>query len=253
MKINCNQIVEKYLLNQNPLYSFNLPLSILITIIVFGFAKANKWSENSYINQILIPLVTLLLSLVVIDLIARCMINKNKKNEMAQLCAAWMNNPSNKGKVDFLFDSYESFSNQNKESSDEESNNDSDNTKEENIESFTSYTGQPMNKKVDYENNVNTTKNLTMDLSTGQPYNSVHNLIDEIPNLAPAPLQSVDYNAECIQNSNCCNICSGGKDGNVCNLVAPIPGPQWMPQTAENVQNRLKNNDYTKNSCPLNL
>ena len=33
------------------------------------------------------------------------------------------------------------------------------------------------------------------------------------------------------------------------NLVAPIPGPTWLPQSAESVQNRLKNGIYTASKC----
>ena len=62
MDINCEQVAEKYLLNQNPLYAFSFPLSILIAIIVFGISKAYELSDNSYINQILVPILALLLT-----------------------------------------------------------------------------------------------------------------------------------------------------------------------------------------------
>ena len=32
-------------------------------------------------------------------------------------------------------------------------------------------------------------------------------------------------------------------------LIVTIPGPQWLPQSAEAVQNRLKNNNYTEGKC----
>jgi hypothetical protein len=60
MNINCEKIVESFLLNKNPLYVFNFPISLIISIIVFGFATTNKWSNNSYILQILIPIVVLI-------------------------------------------------------------------------------------------------------------------------------------------------------------------------------------------------
>jgi hypothetical protein len=52
---------------------------------------------------------------------------------------------------------------------------------------------------------------------------------------------------KCLLNSSCNVLCSG--EGNPCNLVAPIPGPQWQPQSAEAVQQRLINKDYTKAYC----
>ena len=235
MQINCERIVEKYLLNQNPLYAFNIPLSILIAIIVFGIAKANNWSKNSYINQILIPIVSFLLSIVIIDMLSRVMIDNSKKQEFVQLCKVWMNDSNIKNNLldknidmDFILNSNENFT--------------------QNQENFTSYDGRPLNKETDYENNVNTKRNLTMDLSSKeQPIDSVHELVSEIPNYAPSPLQYVKFDGSCIKNSDCCSICSG--EGNPCNLISPIPGPQWMVQSSATVQNKLKNNNYTQAKC----
>jgi len=236
MQINCERIVEKYLLNQNPLYAFNIPLSILIAIIVFGIAKANDWSKNSYINQILIPIVSFLLSIVVIDMVSIAMIDNSKKQEFVQLCKVWMNGPNIKNNIldknvdmDFILDSNEKFT--------------------QNQEHFTSYDGRPLNKEVDYENNVNTKRNLTMNLSGDQKIDSVHDLVSEIPNISPGSLEYVKYDSECIQASNCCSLCSGSKNENPCNLHAPVPSSMWLPQSAANVANRLKNNNYTQAKC----
>ena len=78
----------------------------------------------------------------------------------------------------------------------------------------------------------------------------VESLLDEIPNMSPFPLESHPNGNMCIQNSNNCNLCSGSNQ-NPDNLVAPIPGPQWMPQSAEYVQNRLVNNNYSASVCPI--
>jgi phosphate/sulfate permease len=235
MQINCERIVEKYLLNQNPLYAFNIPLSILIAIIVFGIAKANDWSKNSYINQILIPIVSFLLSIVVIDMVSRAMIDNSKKQEFVQLCKVWMNDSNIKNNIldknidmDFILNSNEKFT--------------------RNQEHFTSYDGRPLNKEVDYENNVNTKRNLTMNLSSKeQPIDSVHELVSEIANINPGSLEYIKYDSSCIKNSDCCSICSG--DGNPCNLISPIPGPQYLPRTAKAIQSSLVNNNYTQAKC----
>ena len=64
MEIDCDAIVERYLLIKNPIYTFSFPISILLAIIVFGIMKAYNYSDNTYINQILIPFTTLLVSMV---------------------------------------------------------------------------------------------------------------------------------------------------------------------------------------------
>ena len=71
MHINCEKLVETYLLNQNPLYTFNFPIALIISIIVFGISVHYKWSNNSYILQILIPISVLLLSIMLLDMIAK--------------------------------------------------------------------------------------------------------------------------------------------------------------------------------------
>jgi len=54
----------------------------------------------------------------------------------------------------------------------------------------------------------------------------------------------------CVGNTKSTNgdLCSGS-DSNPGNIVAPIPGPQWLPQNAETVQRRLTTNNFTKNRC----
>jgi hypothetical protein len=80
--------------------------------------------------------------------------------------------------------------------------------------------------------------------------NKVIDPMCKIPNISPAPIKFNNYsNAKCIQPSNCCSLCSQPGNNNPCNLIAPVPGPQWIPETAKTVQNNLKNNIYTPSKC----
>jgi hypothetical protein len=57
-----------------------------------------------------------------------------------------------------------------------------------------------------------------------------------------------EYTGECLLPTTDCNFCSGGTpppEG----LTVVIPGPQWMPETAQFVQERLKNGNYTAAKC----
>ena len=48
-----------------------------------------------------------------------------------------------------------------------------------------------------------------------------------------------------------CNpICSGNNE-NPCNLQTPSPGPQWQPQSASTVQDRLNNGKFVPNFCTI--
>jgi phosphate/sulfate permease len=223
MEINCETAVEKYLLNQNPLYAFSFPLALLVSIIIFGIAKAYKWSDNSYINQILIPILAFLLTMVLIDVISRMMIKKEDKVRLVELCKSLMNNPSSKDHplLSKMLNNYKEKSN---------------------IESFSS--GDFSIKDNIMHNNLMSNKETAVSNSKNMPIDP----ICEIPNIIPYPLEAKSNGSTCIQNSNCCSLCSGTND-NPCNIISPIPGPQWLPSSAETVQNNLKNNIYTPSKC----
>jgi len=86
MDKNCNELVEKYILYENPLYVFSFPISLLVGIIFFGISQAYDWSKNSYVNQILIPIAAILLTMVLIDVISRLMISKKEKKVLVNKC-----------------------------------------------------------------------------------------------------------------------------------------------------------------------
>lgn len=230
MEINCEQIVENYLLNKNPLYAFSFPLSILISIVMFGVSKAYKWSENSYINQILIPILTFLLSMVLLDIISRLMISNNEAVKLVQLCKLWMHDPSVKNHpiLSKMIDMNEV-------------------SKYNNVENFT-IQDNSYNFNINEENNREEVKNKILEERKNISVSNVESPVSELLNISPSPLEYKKENALCIESSSECNLCSGS-NSNPSNLISPIPGPKWLPQTAEAVQNRLKNNDYTKGSC----
>ena len=237
--MDCDKIVEKYLLIQNPLYTFSFPISVLVAIIVFGIAKAYNWSNNSYINQILIPILALLITMILIDLISRLMINKENKFKLVELCKIWMHDPKVKGNPMLK--------------------NRIDMNKVVNykIESFTDNQETTMNLSKQNGENMHNKHNMNIHNMNNKHNMNIHNmnnqpspLIDEIPNVSPFPLESRPNGNMCIENSNGCNLCSGS-DQNPDNIVSPIPGPQWLPQNAEYVQNRLMNNNYTASVCPI--
>lgn len=240
MDIDCSQIIQNYLLNQNPLYAFSFPLSILIAIIVFGISKTYKWSDNSYINQILIPIVTFLLVMVLIDLISRAMLSKEKVDMLVNKCkyiAFKQNLPTHE----------EGFTS-----------NEGDFNLSQEGDFNLSQEGFTSNKELESTDNPympdhsNPVPINLDDMNLNESKEKISDSLDIIPNIEPSPLEFNSFkDAMCVQPSNCCSLCSDSPNSNPCNLIAPIPGPQWIPQSAESVQNRLKNNDYTKAICPI--
>ena len=219
---NCKILAETHLLNQNPLYAFNFPIALLVGIVFFGLSKAFKWSSNSYINQILIPIVAFLLTMVIIDVISRLMISKQEKETIMAQCMMTKENFANKmmekplKKMMSETEEYESFNN------------------------MLMVAAESPSANVILEENIKIKE-------------AIESPTTDYTSYSPMPLESKDFSgAKCIEPSNSISLCSGsGPETNPYHLVTAIPGPQWLPQTAAAVQERLKNNDYSAAQCKL--
>ena len=241
---NCKILAETHLLNQNPLYAFNFPIALLVGIVFFGLSKAFKWSSNSYINQILIPIVAFLLTMVIIDVISRLMISKQEKETIMAQCMMTKENFANKmmekplKKMMSETEEYESFANK--------------------------MMAKPMKKMMSETEEYESFNNMLMVAAESPSANvileenikikeAIESPTTDYTSYSPMPLESKDFSgAKCIEPSNSISLCSGsGPETNPYHLVTAIPGPQWLPQTAAAVQERLKNNDYSAAQCKL--
>ena len=87
---DCSKVVESYLLYQNPFYAFSLPISLIIAIIVYGVCLSMKCTSNSYMLQIIIPIITMIIVNVVIEFVARVMLNKEEINQLTKTCVQYL-------------------------------------------------------------------------------------------------------------------------------------------------------------------
>ena len=233
-QLNCESLVREYLLNKNPIYQYKLPISILISIFVFTTIVNKKQIKNSYMLQIIIPMSVLILVNVLINVISNLMLSKDEMNKMRSLCQNWFSNTDIR-KHPILsrimdLDIIESYSGQTPKSINSLKNDILDITSEEE------------NKRKEYFTNSK-----KYDHMPGEEHEHLTNYVsDYVSDNVSDNVLPVETN-KCLLNSSCNVLCSG--EGNPCNLVAPIPGPQWQPQSAEAVQQRLINKDYTKAYC----
>jgi len=72
--------------------------------------------------------------------------------------------------------------------------------------------------------------------------------LNPIPDVCTSTM--VKNDDKCLFKSDMNSLCSGANT-NPNNLIAPIPGPQWMPQTAEAMQSEMAHNLYTPPTCPI--
>jgi len=240
MEINCEKIVEEYLLNKNPLYTFSFPLALLIAIVIFGISKAGKWSENSYINQILIPILAFLGTMVLIDIISRAMISGQERNILIKKCKIWMHDESVKSNplLNKIID-MNAVINYNEDAAIEKFT-----IQDNNIDNNAKY-----NKSI---RNIESIRDMqkVIDMTAREQRNNYKETIQvpisEIPNISPYPIkleEPINYEKCVGGNSQGVFLCSG-PDTQENPMHYPVPGPQWLPQSAHTVQTRLANNDY---------
>ena len=73
--------------------------------------------------------------------------------------------------------------------------------------------------------------------------------------VAPANADDKYYNVmderktSCFVGSGECSPLCSGAGGNPCNIVSPVPGPTWQPQSASKVQDRLNKGQYVPSTC----
>jgi len=235
---NCKILAETYLLNQNPLYAFNFPIALLVGIVFFGLSKAFKWSSDSYINQILIPVVAFLCTMVILDIISRLMISKSAKEAIVAQCASKENFANSMDKKKMMTAEEEEYTNPKLPMQ----------PPKKMIEGFNNMFVGPDNNYENKNSNENFNNIVEEQIRIRE---NIEAADVDYTSLKPMPIESKDFaGAKCIEPSNCLSLCSGsGAETNPCNLVTAIPGPQWLPETAATVQNRLVNNDYSAAKC----
>lgn len=260
--INCDMIVTNYLMNRNPIYKFRGPISILITLLVVGHSDKLKLSKNVYINQLVLPICVFFISMVLIDILTRILISKNSIDKLRMKCKQWLNDPTNKkmitnilGETEMLVNMNDVYNYDGKISSFAQVNNGKEQVKER--FEIVDHNMPNVNEGTDIENQDN---NKTVNLDDSRAYQYLRSIHSNkqiysatptgmgIDKLSLKPRLEEAFTDKCMLNNGCGYLCSGTGE-NKCNVVAPIPGPQWQPQTAATVQNRLNNGDYVPSKC----
>lgn len=263
---NCKLNMKYAIMNENAAFRLRYPISILISIIVSIVLKDFK-SVNRIIAHVLIPIVVFLLILFIIDISVRSLISKEDLRKAELKCDAITLNP-NKYKLNPENDTIKLESTYR------------DNIElHEDFESTSIYPPpkpkrsldklQNLHNYIKYNENRDSPNNISdiiqdSEYSSKVPENdkdSSSNDLDLYATLNPnveneiknSYTQSIDNLCSkkgcCLINNKCGTLCPG--PSNSCNVVAPIPGPQWQVQKASIVQDRLKNEIYTSSRCSL--
>lgn len=263
---NCRSKMNKYLMNKNTAYRLRIPISFLIAIVVSVFMKKASSLNNFFIAHVLIPIAVFLIVWFSIDIGVRNNVSKEKLNLLEEKCQSMLHQ-----------DKVEKFNNLMKKNhvSDEHNNPKVKKSKvnkhkvveeeHEKIHNLNNYVSsdshhlKPVNDEDVKVDNINRCTSNHMDEDKyAHPNTNNGNAIKRyysnfpLGNTYPpiSKLKSSTDSGCLLGKNNCSPLCSGtGK--NSCNIVAPIPGPQWQVQSANTVQNRLNKNIYVPSTCPL--
>ena len=255
---NCKYIVEDYLLGKSALYNSRGPLSILATLAVIGCTKYLTISKNSYINQLVIPVTTFILFMILITVIAKLLIPTSAKAELKQKCKLWINDPNTSEhpdtpiKSDVININLDEVSKYNGRIDGWHLLNGREQVREK-FELKDPSMPQARSDFVIRDGNPNVNLD-TVDVKPQDNLVNGHQIYSATPvggnffDDRQPKITDIQTDA-CLLGNGCGTLCSGTGVNN-CDVVAPVPGPQWQPQTAAAVQNRLNNGNYVPSNCP---
>lgn len=245
---NCNDMISDYLMNHNPIYQHRGILSIIVAILTIAVAEYHKLSKNSYVNQLIIPVAMFIVSMVIIELVSKLLISKDKMSELRNKCKLLINDPNyNTNPGSYLGRNHYKI----------------------NMDRVAKYNGDIAGYHFSQDGRGQMLERFELldpalrkrRIPLTRPDKDGSNNIDNVPLVyshgqaqRQLPLKAIDSSlnmglGSCQINGSCCSLCSGGT--NKCKVVAPSPGPQWQPQSAASVQKRLMEGKYVPSRCPL--
>ena len=219
--LQCNDAIDLYLLNKNIISKNRNIIALIISLI---FAEYVKLTKNNIINGFIIPICIYILCIVLLNICLPIIISNNERKMLKEKCMLWINDPDNKNinkniillnfnDIKNYVKTHETYEN-NDLSNNNSSNTDSsnnDNTPDNNSNNSDTPSNNDMSN-----NNLNETFTASEDIN-------LHNT------------EKSTFTKKILQKIN----------------LKPIPGPQWIPRSAEATQNRLNNGIYVPAYCNL--
>ena len=238
--INCHTEMNKYLMSENVAYR-------LIAIIVSVFMKKAHSLNNFLIAHVLIPVGVFLFVWFIIDVSVRNTVSKDKLRNLEDRCNHMLNPVQ-----ELIPQEVEHLEMKEPVSSQEKiKNNETDVDIKEKVHNVDAYIS------IDSHHLKSTTDETPSHQELAVPVNSVdedkygHENTNYLNKNRKQHTTEDSPEEECqMGNDKCFPLCSGTGVNN-CNVVAPIPGPQWQVQKASTVQNRLSHGVLSQASCPI--
>ena len=287
--INCKDMMRNYLIDQNWLHKIRWPLALLVSIVGINILLVTKKDVKMVYIYLLAIVVTFIIVLL-INIFSNTNFTEFEYSNLVRKCQQCVEDPNVKN-VHLLksadFANYtgikERFTNNSLEEEETSQENFTNiikkmknnilnkNTTEEQEQDQEQEQEQVQEQTNEQFNNNNQENNEELPLSSEkiESFNSRMFIEDNMYHETGFPLgdsypsKNMEYQpvqqgpnqdspgSMCLLGTNECTPLCSGDTTNPCNIVAPIPGPNWQVQSAESVQNRLSKGLYTPSKCPL--
>jgi len=257
--ISCKNTMRNYLLNKLPLYSLRWPIAILITIIAIN-VLINVNCDFPRPLLYVLAFVVCAFVLIIIYLIAGASFSNQEYDHLVRKCQLCIADPHMKNVDKMTAEDFANYSGQIE---------DFDVTDFETVpqeDGIKSISDQPVERVMARMNESGEEEVLDGVVEEFNPklfiddrmfHETQRPLGDSFPTkrMSYKPLNDDSMQtkgSKCLLGSDGCNpLCSEPDPKNPCNLVAPVPGPNWQPQSAAAVQERLTKQQYVPSNCPL--
>ena len=252
--INCRSKMNKYLMNRNTAYRLRIPISFLLAILVSVFMMKAGSINNFFIAHVLIPIATFLIVWFAIDVGVRNNVSKDKLHLLEERCERMTQQKP-------PIENFETSKKVEKmpvlpvEQEEEKE-------KVHNLHTYISADSHHLKAQTDDHENVDTISRCNSNHKDEDKYahantnngNSIKRYYSNFPlgnTYPPVSKLKSSTDSGCLLGKNDCSPLCSGTGKNSCNIVSPVPGPQWQVQRASTVQNRLNKNIYVPSTCPL--
>lgn len=269
---SCKEIMYEYALLKNPIYQHKVSIAIIVAILFMGICQYHSFIKNSYMNQLILPLLTFLFTYSAIDIYARDSVDNELIATLIEKCEMWQKDPIVRQNATVVDDNGDPLVNP------VEVENYNSETFRENFANFKNHIetmNEPKMTPKDQEDfldisrasnfsNADDSKNEYFKSCAGGKHYCIQPAVDNQMNdsdhmgtfnvdkangvvrSAWETKQQDPANNDATYGTPKCSTLVAGKQNN-CNVVAPIPGPQWMPERSMHTQARLARGDYMKN------
>ena len=196
-------------INNSIIQRIKLPLTLLITLLLAFYL--NKDDKINYVIKYFVPILVFIFIFHLLDRITIQIYNNQEMRNIIKECK----------------------------------------TNKHNINSIIKYANIEDIKimKDNYNNNIETFNTNSNNINDNDDnYDNDENVFNK-SKLNPLEIEVKQTdNDNCLLGKDSCSILCSGNQNN-CNVVAPIPGPQWQVKRAHTVQEEINNNQFTKNKC----